>query len=599
MPGALIVVPVLHGRLEFAVAVRQAFEGTRPDCVAVELPETLSAQVLRGVCRLPLLSVVRYLTTRSQPVYLPIEPADPLIEALRCGLERELPVHLIDQDVDEYRPHAELLPDSYAVRRIGHAGYCAACQRALADVEPDAADLNREATMAFHLRRLLAEHERVLFVCGLAHAARVAARLAAADEGEPLRRVRRDGATLHHLAEASSREVMSEPAFLQLAFEEARRSGAPALDSLDRLEEQLRLAQRARAAYEKNRGAQVPASALGTLFRFARNYALVEGRLTPDLYQLLVAARGAVDDDFGYEVWDLATRWPHQTEHPELPVLQISIEDLFEHARYLRFQRTQRTRRHSLLRLVRQRPQERRPGEWRETWHGDAICSYPPEDVVVESYGDFLKKRAKGVLSAEHSRTLPFCASLLDGVDVRETLRNWHERRLYVREHQIFRGDVGAVVVVFDEDRDTQERFSWTMTWQGEHAQESDMAFYATPMGERLEGPGIARCEYGGLLLTYPPGRMFHVFEDPYFDRAESKPERLLLAALDYCQERVIVYVGPRPPRSVYRTIAERFGKRLVYVPLGDLSPVSLRQIRVFHVLDGHPVRAYAREYIR
>jgi Mor family transcriptional regulator len=79
----------------------------------------------------------------------------------------------------------------------------------------------------------------------------------------------------------------------------------------------------------------------------------------------------------------------------------------------------------------------------------------------------------------------------------------------------------------------------------------------------------------------------------------ESKPERLLLAAIDYSQERLIVYAGPRPPRSQLRAVAERFGQRLVYIPLADLSPVTLRQIRVFHVLDGHPVRLYARQYIR
>ena len=64
------------------------------------------------------------------------------------------------------------------------------------------------------------------------------------------------------------------------------------------------------------------------------------------------------------------------------------------------------------------------------------------------------------------------------------------------------------------------------MTWQGEHEQESDMALYSTPPGEHFDGPGISRCEYGGFLLSYPPGRMFHVWEDPYFDAARSKPER-------------------------------------------------------------------------
>jgi hypothetical protein len=621
----LITVPVLHGRLELAVAVRQALEGTRPDCVAVELPETLREPVLRGVERLPLLSVVHYQSSAGRPVYLPIEPADPAIEALRFGLERQLPVHLVDQDVDAYGRHAEPLPDPYAVKRLGHQRYCDAYEAsaAAAGLQPDPADAGREATMAFHLHALLRRHERVLFVCGLAHARRVRALLEGADAGgeppsEPLRRVRRQGVTLYHLSAESSRETMAVPPYLSAAFEQARAGGAAAVDRLDRLVEQVGLAQRARALHEKNSGEAVPKAALSVMFRFARNYALVEGRLAPDLYQLLVAARGAVDDNYAHEVWDLATTWPHQTDAPTLPVINLTIEDLYQHARYIRFHRRLRTRRRSMLRLVKQRPKEKRPGEWKDGWRGDAICSHQPEDLVVESYGDFLKKKAKGILSAENARVEPFCASLLDGIDIRETLRNWHEGKLYVREHQVFKGDVGSVIVIFDEDRAGSgagsgvgsgagsggggagaERYPWCMTWQGEHEQESDMALYATPMGEQLVGPGVSRCEYGGFLLTYPPGRMFHVFEDPFFDQAESKPERLLLAGIDYCVERLIVYVAATPPRTIMRALAERYGKKIVYIPLGDLSPVTLKQVRVFHVLDGHPVRAWAGDYIR
>ena len=39
-------------------------------------------------------------------------------------------------------------------------------------------------------------------------------------------------------------------------------------------------------------------------------------------------------------------------------------------------------------------------------------------------------------------------------------------------------------------------------------------------------------------------------------------------------------------------------GKKLVYLPLGQLSPNTLKSIRAFHVLDGHHVREYARDYI-
>ena len=517
---------------------------------------------------------------------------------MRWGLEAGVPVHLVDQDVDHYGRHEDAFPDPYAVKRLGHEAYCEAFDETLADAVVDPADAGREAVMAFHLRRLLLQHQRVLFVCGMAHVRPIQARLDGPDEGEPLRRLRRHEVTLYHLSEDSSREVMAEVPFLSAAYEQAR-NDAVAVDNLDRLGEQVRLAQRAREEHERNSGDVVPKSALGVMFRFGRNYALVESRLTPDLYQLLVAARGAVDDNYAWEVWNMATNWPHQTREPEIPVINLSIEDLYHNARYIRFHRKLKRRRRRLLRVVKARPREGQPGEWKDGWKGDSICSYQPEDLVVESYGDFLKKKAKGILSAENSRVEPFAASLLDGIDVRETLRNWHEGRLYVREQLLIKGDVGSVVVVFDEDDGPMERYPWCITWQGEHAQESDMALYSTPTGEKMVGPGVSYCEYGGFLLTYPPGRMFHVFEDPYFEAAESKSERLLMAGIEYSEERLIVYVAAKPPRSAMRRFAERFGKKVVYLPVSDLSPVSLKQVRVFHVLDGHPVRAWAKEYIR
>jgi len=89
------------------------------------------------------------------------------------------------------------------------------------------------------------------------------------------------------------------------------------------------------------------------------------------------------------------------------------------------------------------------------------------------------------------------------------------------------------------------------------------------------------------------------VWADPYFDVAGDKAERLLLAGLDYAEERFVLYVAERPPRSLFRSIAERMGKTLVYLPLGQLNPATLKKIRSFHVLDGHHVREYADQYIR
>jgi hypothetical protein len=243
------------------------------------------------------------------------------------------------------------------------------------------------------------------------------------------------------------------------------------------------------------------------------------------------------------------------------------------------------------------RKKERFPGEWQMHWKGSSICSYPPEDLMIENYGLFLKKKGKGILSEEHSHSEPFTTSLLDGIDLRETMRNWHEKKIYVRSLQRVSGEVGAVVLIFDEDRDN--RYPYCLTWLGEHQNESDMAFYATNPYENTVGPGIGRAEYGGLLLTLPSQRMMDVWTDIDYSFAETKPERLLMAALDYSLDRLVVYVASRPPRSIFRTIAGRLGRKIIYIPLGRLSPVALKKIRVMHLLDSHDTRAVAKDYIR
>ena len=76
------------------------------------------------------------------------------------------------------------------------------------------------------------------------------------------------------------------------------------------------------------------------------------------------------------------------------------------------------------------------PGEWAQQTTGEAICSYPPEDLVIEEYGRFVKQKAKAILSEERARVEPFTTSILDGIDIRETIRNWHRHKIFVRNRE-------------------------------------------------------------------------------------------------------------------------------------------------------------------
>ena len=337
------------------------------------------------------------------------------------------------------------------------------------------------------------------------------------------------------------------------------------------------------------------------LNRFARNYALLNHKLVPDFYQLIVASRGAVDDNFAYEVWDLGSDYPWQEENPGLSVLRLRGEDLFLDQKRIRFHRQFKTLRRRLVPVpVKEKRKRQNPEKWKKEFGGESICSYPPEDVAVEGYGHYLQKKALQIKQEENIRIEPFSCSMQDGIDIRETIREWSSGKLYVRAERPFRGKVGSVVVIFDPDasKDGEENFPWCVTWLGEHSQESDMAFYGTPAGEVMDGPGISRCQYGGFMLSYPPLRVYDIWRDSFFNVARNKPERLLMAALDYSLEKHVVYLAADPPSGWCQSMAARLGKKILYLPLGTFSPVTLKKIRQFHVLDGHGVRRYAGDYL-
>jgi hypothetical protein len=391
-------------------------------------------------------------------------------------------------------------------------------------------------------------------------------------------------------------EITAEYPYLQFRYEQFR-AGLGTVEQVDRPRAQFALLKEAEIAYEKNAGDRVAGWQRHLLARYTRNLALTNGDLTAGVFDLAVAARGIVDDNYAWEVWETAGRYPAQKAEAELLTLNLSGEEIWRDTRRIRLRRRlPRPKQRLKPAGLKPRRKEKVPGEWAEQFQGDAICSYPPEDLVIEDYGRALKNQTKTFLSEERSRTEPFQTSMLDGIDLRATIRNWYQGKIYVRHFEKNSGEVTSVVVIFDSDPDG--RYTYLTTWLGEHSNESDMAFYSTNPFDHVVGPGSGRAEYGGFLMSMPPRRLVDVWSDPDYDFAESKPERLLLAALDYSVHKHVVYVAERPPRSIFRSIASRLGRNIVYIPIGQLSPQKLKKIRVVHVLDSYARRREAKDYI-
>jgi hypothetical protein len=593
--GRFTYFPVVPGRLEFALDVRQAILGQRPQVIALELPATLQAAWMRAVARLPEISLIFYpdeTLGADQAIYVPIEPADPFTEAIRTGLEIGAEIVFVDPDAGQ-RPHLkDAYPDSYAIRHIGLARYIEAYR---VYPQPRSREISRHAAGIAWKLQGADPLANVLVVVSLNLLDPL---LDAMEEpqAQPLARTRREGIELFNPHPASLAEILIEYPQLQWRYEEFRRSAAD-WRLIDRWHAQLAVFREAEKQYEASTGERIAHWQRRLLARYTRNLALAANDLSAGLYDLAVAARAIAGDNYAWEVWEAAGRYPPQNTASDLLTVRVSGEEMWMDTRRIRLRRRLPSPKRRLRPFgLKPRRKEKFPGEWASQLNGAGICSYPPEDLVIEDYGRFLKKKGKSILSEERVRVEPFTTSILDGIDIRETIRKWYEGRIYVRQFQKIQGEVGAVVVIFDEDRDN--RYPYLTTWLGESRNESDMAFYSTFPFDHLVGPGMGRAEYGGFLMSLPPRRLSDVWQDADYQFAESKSERLLLAALDYSVHRHVVYVAAKPPRSIFKTVASRAGRTIVYIPIGQLSPASLKKIRVVHVLDGYDKRELAKDYL-
>jgi len=589
--GRFTYFPVAPGRLEFAIEVRQAILRERPEVVALELPVSLQQDWIRAIERLPQMSLIFY-PEDDEAAYVLVEPSDPFTEAIRTGLEIGAEIVFADPEGGE-RPHLpDAYPDPYAIRQIGLERFVEAYR---VYPQPRSEEISRHAAgIAWKLEG--ANPMASVFVVVSLNLLDPLLDAMEEPQAQPLARTHREGIELLNPHPDSLAEIAVEYPQLQWRYENYR-AAMTDHNLIDRRHAQLAVLLAAEKEYEASTGERIAHWQRRLLARYTRNLALAASELCAGIFDMAVAARGIADDNYAWDVWEAAGKYPPQSLESPLLTVRISGDQMWRDTRHIRLRRRLPSTKRRLRPFgLRPRKKEKFPGEWASQVNGTGICSYPPEDLIVEDYGRFLKKKGKNLLSEDRVRVEPFTTSILDGIDMRETIRKWYEHRIYVRQFQKMRGEVGSVVVIFDEDRD--DRYPYTTTWTGESQNESDMAFYSTFPFDNLVGPGIGRAEYGGFLMSLPPHRMYDVWRDADYEFAESKSERLLLAALDYSIHHYVVYVAARPPRSIFKTIASRVGRTIVYLPIGQLSPVSLKKIRVVHVLDGHAKRAIAKDYL-
>lgn len=618
--------PVVHGSGDFAWEVRRAMLQGQWDCLAVPLPESFREPVLQAIQSLPQPSIVtsiepglglggwsneippsdsqwphNSLPAEPQPQvsYVPIDPCQAVIAALRIANEERIPIKFIDLETDPFLPQQRLLPDPYALKKVPLPQFAAAMVPFLP--QPDHPQwIARVQAMAYQLRELSVDYRQILFVVNVldwpwirrAFFDRNLSMPTGAGGQKP---------EIHSLSDSSLYFMFGELPFITELYEQARvdleDDSRLSIDGIKLL--LLEARQRYLDDYRK-RARKITPRMLSQCLQYTRNLTLLDGSFRPQLITLVTAAKQIAGDGFAIHVLETAKQYERNISTPKLQaqlgLQQIRLPDRSVYPAVSRLPGPPLV--WSRCELI-PRPDKQDQKKWSQRWNPMQQCSWPPEDEVIENFRSTVFDRAREAMGADLAKTEKFSTSIKDGIDMRDTLRNWHSGEIYVKVlPPIKQGRLDTAVMLFDSPADPRD-YPWRTTWFAEHQNESTLAFFASDFAKEPVGPGICLANYGGVMFIFPPRPIPDIWNDPRLNFAETLEERLLGAACLHSECRHIALVSPGPPGLAWRQLAKHFGKTWVHLPLHRFSDAMIQQLRMVHVLNGKQVRSYAAQFIR
>ena len=584
------------------------------DCLAVPLPPSFQHHVEAGIHVLPTPTMVVQDEARCfwtewnsdspeeetarRVSYVPIDPCQAVIAGLRVAIGEHIPREFIDLETTDFQPYTTVLPDAYALQRVPIERFAAANLPFLPR-PPTGQITQRIRHMAQMLRGIQQHYKSILLLCSILQWPWIREAFV---EGHP------DDAADDYVQEPTWYQpdprtllfMLGELPFITGLHERARAE----LDddrhlSIDGVKELLLAARGAYRQDFKNRARPITTQTISCLLKYIRNLTLLERRFTPDLYTIVIASKQVAGDSYALHVAEQAREYRFQRE-VDLPQVTLGIDRIRlpdgEIAEAVsRLPGTPVLWRNCQLR---RRADDRETRHWRMKWNPAGQCSWPPEDKLIENFRAHVTQKAQDVMGADLVKTEKFTTSVKDGIDIRDTLRNWHTGEIYVKVLPPSRGKLDAVVMLFDSPADPRN-YPWRTTWFAEHQNESTLAFFATNFMSEMVGPGIGVATYGGALFLFPPIPIPDIWHDPRLDFVDTMEERVLAAACLHSACPQIAILSAYPPSAGWRRLAKRFRKRWVHIPLSQFSSATVQQLRMVHVLNGRQVRSYASHFIR
>ena len=228
----------------------------------------------------------------------------------------------------------------------------------------------------------------------------------------------------------------------------------------------------------------------------------------------------------------------------------------------------------------------------------------PDEEAAYEAIVRYLLEHAQ-VPDPDAGRSSPFVSGLGNGVDVRATIRRWHEGKVYVREHDRTRVRITNGLIDFDSDVEdspvnindpAENPTGWvdpsllhvgSVSWEigpvevvrREPAYVSRRVRRLSPL--TLDAP------------TYLPrddtksffGRVIKHLVDSEFRRRRDDVYSWLEVMFAFCRNKPFAWYSRYVPGARVHEVARRFGVRVVHQPLGRVPRELVERNRTFHFL--------------
>ena len=605
--------PIVHGSGDYAWEVRRIMSQYDFDCLAVPLPASFQADVEEGILSFPRPSIVvqdeyRLLEQNwqesesddddDQASYVPIDPCQGVIAALRTAMGEHIPRYFVDQETSNFEVHSRMFPDAYALKKVPIETLASAVLPHLAKPKSQQWE-NRVQFMAHRLRELSVDYKRILFVVNILDWPWIREAFLSDSLNVP------DHESVHDVQRFDVCKdtfyfLLGEIPFITSLYEQARAElDDDAQLSIDGVKELLVASRSLYKAEYGNRARKITPRTLATCLKYIRNLTLIDHRLSPQLLNVVTAAKQIVGDGYALSVLEKAREFDY-LEVPDLSEIKMGIgEASFPDGDV----KTMISRLPgpplywTNLELI-PKPDEETQQEWSQRWNPYSQCSWPPEDVLIEKFRQTVFDRALQTMGADLAKTEKFTSSVKDGIDVRDTIRNWYEGDIYVKILPPNRGKLDCAVMLFDSPADPRS-YPWRTTWFAEHKDESTLCFYATNFMNEPVGPGICLATYGGAMFLYPPVAIPDIWNDPRLDFCTTLEERLLSAACLHSKCPQIALLSAAPPGQGWKQLAKRYKKTWVHLPLSRFSDSTIQQLRMVHVLNGKDIRSFAADFIR